>query len=133
MFGDALIAAYQQADALLFPSRLEGLPLTVLEAQACGLPVIAARASSLPEVVEEGVTGLLCSQNDIQAFVDTARQLAGEFDLWLGMRTAARQRTENRFCLDAMVDRYSDLYRSILAKSIGERASTDQRSNRATQ
>lgn len=52
-----------------FPSRLEGLPLTVIEAMACGLPVIAAASSSLPEVVQDGASGMLCPLDDVDAFV----------------------------------------------------------------
>jgi len=113
--GEALTATYQQADALLFASRLEGLPLTVLEAQSCGLPVIAARVASLPEVVEDGVTGLLCPQDDVRAFANAVRRLAVGPDLWRGMRKAASQRAENTFSLDAMVDGYRMLYQGVLA------------------
>ncbi|SMC22446.1 Glycosyltransferase involved in cell wall bisynthesis [Desulfacinum hydrothermale DSM 13146] len=113
--GEALITAYQQADALLFPSRLEGLPLTVLEAQSCGLPVIAARSSSLPEVVKDDATGLSCPQDDIHAFVSAARKLANNTDFWRRMHVAARERAETVFSLGMMLDRYMEIYRSVLA------------------
>ena len=48
---EALVRVYQDADALLFPSRLEGFGLAALEAQACGLPVISTNATALPEVL----------------------------------------------------------------------------------
>jgi len=113
--GEALIAAYQQADALLFPSRLEGFGLVALEAQACGLPVIATHGSALPEVVEDKVTGLLCPQDDVRAFVNAARKLANNPDLWHRMRVAARERAETFFSIDKMIDQYLALYRSIFA------------------
>ncbi|MFN3594090.1 MAG: glycosyltransferase [Thiobacillaceae bacterium] len=72
------VEAYRQADALLFPSRIEGLPLTVIEAMACGLPVIAAKSASLPEVVAHGATGLLCPVDDVGAYVSAPRTLAGD-------------------------------------------------------
>jgi glycosyltransferase involved in cell wall biosynthesis len=113
--GDALMAAYQQADALLFPSRLEGFGLVAAEAMACGLPVIATRATSLPEVLEQGVTGLLCTQDDERAFAAAARRLVVAPHLWRGMREMARQRAESCFSLQVMVDCYIGLYRSLLA------------------
>lgn len=112
---DVLIKTYQQADALLFPTRLEGLPLCALEAQSCGLPVIATNGSSLPETVENGLTGILCEQDDIEAFANAARTLANDEVRWHRMREAARQRVEDRFTLDAMIDDYIALYRSALS------------------
>lgn len=108
-----LIAAYQQADALLFPSRLEGLPLAVIEAMACGLPVIAANTASLPEVIEQGVTGLLCPVDDVSAFAAAARALARDASRWLALRAAARQRAQQCFSETGQIQCWIDLYRSI--------------------
>lgn len=113
-----LVTLYQEADALLFPSRLEGFGLVALEAQACGLPVIATRGSALPEVVEDRATGLLCPQDDIQAFAGAARKLAMTPGLWLEMRQAARKRVESRFSLDAMIDLYLDVYYATMTNHL---------------
>lgn len=110
-----LLRAYQQADALLFPSRLEGLPLTVIEAMACGLPVIAAHSSSLPEVV--GKTGLLCPADDVDQFVAAARLLASDTGLWRRMRHAARERVVARYSEHQQVDRYLRLYTDLTDSS----------------
>lgn len=106
----ALARIYSEADALIFPSRLEGFGLVALEAQACGLPVIATRGSALPEVIEDGVTGILCPQDDVQTFVAAARRLSEDFELWHQMRLAARSRIEEYFGLELMVERYSEIY-----------------------
>lgn len=111
--GEALIAAYQQADALLFPSRLEGLPLTVLEVQASSLPVIAARTGPLPEIVKDKVTGLLCPPNEVAAFAQAARWLALHPEQWQRMRQAARAHAM-AFDIEAMVGHYLEVYRSVL-------------------
>jgi glycosyltransferase involved in cell wall biosynthesis len=110
----ALAKIYSDADALLFPSRLEGFGLVALEAQACGLPVIATHGSALPEVIEDGVTGILCPQDDVQAFAAAARRLSEKNVLWQQMQRAARSRVERYFGNEAMVDRYIALYRSVL-------------------
>jgi len=108
--GKALVRAYQEADALLFPSRLEGLPLVPLEAMACGLPVIAARTSSLPEVVEDEVTGFLCPRDDVIAFVAQIRRLAKNPAAWYAMRQAARQQAITRFDERIMAIDYQKAY-----------------------
>ncbi len=110
-----LVRLYQQCDALLFPTRLEGFGLVALEAHACGRPVIATRCSSLPEVVEDGVSGLLCQPEDVQSFADAARYLAANPELWRRMGAAARARAETHFTIDKMIDLYIKCYRQALA------------------
>lgn len=107
---DDLAVAYRNADALLFPSRLEGFGLVAAEAMACGLPVIATRGSSLTEVVEDGVTGILCPQDDVDAFASAARELAGDTSLALAMSHAAQLRVADIFSIERMADAYVRLY-----------------------
>lgn len=111
---EELVHAYQTADALLFPSRLEGLPLTVIEAMASGLPVIAADASSLPEVVVDGDVGWLCSADDVPGFAAAARRLAGDKACWQAMHKAARNRAVLVFDVEQQIEQYANLYRTIL-------------------
>ncbi|MGY0652267.1 glycosyltransferase family 4 protein [Luteimonas sp. A537] len=111
LHGDAaVVAAMQNADALLFPSRSEGLPLVVAEAMACGLPVIASHASCLPEIVADGVSGLLCPCDDVAAFAAAVRRLAGDGDLATAMSAAAPEIAKQRFGFETMVDAYRTLY-----------------------
>jgi alpha-1,3-rhamnosyl/mannosyltransferase len=63
---DQLVTLYRGADCLVFPSRGEGFGLPLLEAMACGAPVVASRAASIPEVV--GDAGLLCDPDDAAEF-----------------------------------------------------------------
>jgi glycosyltransferase involved in cell wall biosynthesis len=113
---EAMAKAYQKVDALLFPTRLEGFGLVALEAQACGLPVIATQGSSLPEVVEHEKTGLLCPQDDVSAFVNAARKLADDSDLWQHMGKAARQRVVDLFDENQQVQSFIDVYSKILGE-----------------
>ena len=109
----ALTKAYQACDALLFPSRLEGFGLVALEAQSCGLPVIATKGSSLPEVVEDGHTGLLCPMDDIESFADAARTLCNHSDTWRRMRVAARNRAVTLFNEETAIMHYLQLYENL--------------------
>lgn len=106
---------YQEADALLFPTRLEGFGLVALEAQACGIPVVATRGSALPEVVGDGETGLLCPQDDVAAFVAAVRRLAEDCVLWRSMGCAARVRADTRFGIEGMIDKYISVYNDVLS------------------
>lgn len=109
-----MVKAYQNADALLFPTRLEGFGLVAAEAMACGLPVVASNNSALPEVVEHEVSGLLCPPDDINAFVEAIRQLAHDSKRKKAMATAARQSVETKFRLDTMIEKYIQIYFQIL-------------------
>jgi glycosyltransferase involved in cell wall biosynthesis len=91
------------AEALLFPIDWpEPFGLVMIEAMACGTPVVAYACGSVPEVIEHGLTGFIV-HNDDQA-VEAVRQI-GQLD-----RARVRQRFETRFSATAMARRYLDLY-----------------------
>jgi len=116
--GDEEMAGlYQQADALLFPTRLEGFGLAALEAQACGVPVIATRGSALPEIVADQKTGLLSPQDDVAAFVSNIRTLANRPTLWHKMVLDASIHAKTYFSADKMLDKYLAVYQNILGET----------------
>jgi glycosyltransferase involved in cell wall biosynthesis len=84
----------------------EPFGLSVIEALACGTPVIAINRGSMPELIDHGVTGFLV--DDVAGAVDAIGRI-GEID-----RAACRRAAEARFSVDRMADRYLDLYRSLL-------------------
>jgi glycosyltransferase involved in cell wall biosynthesis len=110
-----LVDLYQKSDALLFPTRVEGFGLVALEAQACGCPVISTDGSSLPEVVADGKTGILCPQNDIDSFVDAANKLCNNRQIWRKMRIQGRLNAVRIFNEKVAIDQYLALYRQILS------------------
>lgn len=111
---DAVVAAMQDADAFLFPSRSEGLPLCLLEAMACGLPVIATRGSSLVEVITNEVSGVLCSANDVQKFSDAIRRLALDKEFFAGTSSAAYSEANGNYRHDSMIGMYVDAYMNAI-------------------
>lgn len=105
-----LINLYQQSDAMLFPSRLEGLSLAAIEAQACGLPIIANNTSSMPEVVSDGVTGFLCQQDNVEAFVNKIKKLYGSPNLAQRVGSNAREHAQLSFNEDSQIKKHIELY-----------------------
>lgn len=88
---------YRALDVLAMPSLSEGFGLVAAEAGACGVPVVASRASSLPEIVEDGVTGLLVPPLDPPALAAALRQLLDDHVLAAELGAAARARVTARF------------------------------------
>ena len=112
-----LANTYRTMDALIFPSRLEGFGLVVAEAMACGLRVVISDSSALTELVDHGVSGLLCPQDDVDAFVEAIRMLAKNEELQVSMANSAQQRVEQHFRVDTMVERYIDVYSKVLSNN----------------
>ena len=115
---EALRAAYQAADALLFPTRAEAFGLVALEAMACGLPVIASDLPSQRDLLRGGA-GLLCRPGDVADFADACRRLAEDADLSLATGRAARKRAVERYDETAVLPRYVSLYRSLVRAGAG--------------
>jgi L-malate glycosyltransferase len=117
-------AILPHADAVLVTSRTESFSLAALEAAACGLPVVAPRVGGLPEVVRDGVTGLLHAPGDDRAAVRALVGLVADPALRGRMGAAARKRAAE-FSAAGVVPRYEELYASLLsAGSAGSHLST---------
>lgn len=100
-----VVALLAEADILVAPSvataggKREGIPVVLMEAMACGLPVIASRLSGIPELVEDGVSGILVTPGDTSAVARAIRRLADDPAMRARMGAAARERVVRGFDL----------------------------------
>jgi glycosyltransferase involved in cell wall biosynthesis len=112
-FSDNLIRDLPEAAVFVYITDLEGLGSAVLLAMAAGAPVVASRVGGLPEIVEDGVTGLLTS-NEPQAVAKQIQRLLTDRPLALRLAARARSRVEKEFSLDRMVSETLRVYERIL-------------------
>ncbi len=108
-------------DLYVSASRKEGLPLALLEAMACGLPVAATRVPGHVDVVEQGVTGLLVAPADHRDLGRAMGDLMVEPARRSAMGQAGRRRVEHCFSASRMAAETADLYRSVAGRFTGGR------------
>lgn len=101
-------------DLFLLPSSKESFGLAALEAMACEVPVVAARAGGIPEVVIDGVTGVLAEVGDVDAMAHAALEILRNRDLYQRMGQAARRRAVEQFHPSLIVPHYLDAYQQLL-------------------
>ena len=128
-----LVQHYNRAEMLACPSLYEGFGLPAGEAMACGLPVAATTGGALPEVVEDGVTGILVPPGDAPALAEAIQTLMGDADLRRRMGQAGRERVLEKFSWPRAALETEAVYREVLGgrcRSSGPGAAQPRR-NRA--
>lgn len=110
----AVAAAMHDADALLMFSHFEGMPVTIIEAQACGLPVIATQTGSIPEMVnaQQGIVVPCGDEQALAAAIRTMHRNKAAFS-----REAIRSHAENYYSFNAIAAQLDKLYRQLLPAS----------------
>jgi len=103
-------ALYQQSHIAVLPSYREGLPKSLLEAAACGRPIVTTEAIGCRDVVEDGVTGYLVPVKDPLALADALQKLIESPKLRHKMGQAGRAKVEAEFGLSAIVEQTLALY-----------------------
>lgn len=102
------------ADIILQPSRSEGLPLALMEAASAGCAMVASRVGGVPEVIEDGGSGLLVPPDDAAALADAIARLAADPALAEALGRSARKGFEARFSIDTMIQATLAVYQACL-------------------
>ena len=108
---------YAALDILVLTSLNEAVGRSLLEAQAAGVAVVASKVGGVPEIVEDGITGLLVGPGDVKGTADAVVRLLKDTLKRESLVAAARARVEASFTDRAMVHQFGDLYRKMFLES----------------
>jgi colanic acid/amylovoran biosynthesis glycosyltransferase len=123
----AVAQLMQESDVLLAPSVTdaagdqEGIPVTLMEAMATGMPVVATRHSGIPELVEDGVSGFLVPERDAPGLADALDRLARDAALAARIGRAARARIAAEFDIGRLNERLVVHYHALLKEQMASR------------
>ena len=109
-----VLAWWRRAAIAVLTSNSEGMPVSLMEAAACGVPAVATAVGGVPELIEDGVTGFLTASGDADALAGALERLLCGPDLVARFGAAARRRVVEHFSLTRQVDRLLALWRSLV-------------------
>lgn len=109
-----MVNIYNLIDIFVMPSLDEGLPLALLEAMACGRPVIASKVGAIPAVVTHLTNGLLIEPKDTKALAEMVNRLISDPDLRQLIAGKARETVVRDFSSVAMANKYGEIYSKLL-------------------
>ncbi|AWB68256.1 glycosyl transferase [Saccharobesus litoralis] len=101
-------------DIVVHPAFAEGLGVSLLQASACGVPIIASRAGGIPEAVIDGVNGFLVEPGEVNALRDKLQCLLADNNLRQQIAMAGRQLMERDYAISVMANRYHEVYQNLL-------------------
>ena len=113
---------YDAADVFVLPSLAEGLPVVLIEAMAHGVPVIATRIMGIPELVEDGVNGLLVVPGRPEALADAVSTLTKDEGMRRRMGAKAREKVCSEFDSRQSTEKLAQLFQNILAPAVAAAA-----------
>ena len=113
---DAVALHYQAADVYLHPARADTFPNTVLEALACGTPVVATAVGGIPEQITEGATGFLVPAGDARALAERLAQLLSDAALRAELGKRGVETVRSRFDVRHQVDAYLAWYEELIGR-----------------
>jgi glycosyltransferase involved in cell wall biosynthesis len=118
LYGRDKLEAYVDADVYVLPSRYETFPMTVLEAYACGKPVIASKVGGLKDLIVDGQTGLLFESEDVKQLSNSMFSVLNDRDRAKKIGVAGRNFLKANFVIGQVADQLEQIYNEV--------ASTDE-------
>jgi glycosyltransferase involved in cell wall biosynthesis len=112
--GPEKIEAFRTADIFVYPSYHEGMPMAVIEAMACGLPIIASRVGGLPDLVLHGQNGLLVPAGQPDQLAAAIRRLVVDADMRYSMQVVSFQLAQENYDMERLVLKLVDIYNTVL-------------------
>jgi glycosyltransferase involved in cell wall biosynthesis len=112
-----VLAVLKSADLFVMSSETEGLGTSILDAMACGKAVVGTSAGGIPEIVEDGVTGLIVPPRDPEALAAAITKLLVDEPLRARMGAAGLARVRERFTVDRMIEGTLRVYERVLTSS----------------
>jgi glycosyltransferase involved in cell wall biosynthesis len=116
-FRPDVIGCLKGFDVFVMSSVTEGLGTSLLDAMACGKPIVATRAGGIPEIVQDGVNGLLVPTRDPHALADAIVRLLGDAELRRRMAEAGLARVRERFTVERMIAGTASVYGCVAGRS----------------
>ena len=107
---------YSAADIFIYPSIADNCPLVVMEALACGTPVISFKTGGIPELVDHMQTGYIAQYRDVDDFVKGIITFIQDTELRSKSATAAAHIAREKFTFSRMINDYVKLYKELLSK-----------------
>ncbi len=121
---EELVAFYSMADIFVLPSivnengETEGLGVVLLEAMACGLPVIASNVGGIPDIIKDGETGLLVRQKDARSLSDQIIRLLSDDNLRKEVLINGQNLIKAEFSWEIVTDKFIEIYREVLRRNV---------------
>ena len=102
------------SDIFVFPTYNEGLPNAIMEAMACGLPVVATEVGGIPEVVKDGENGILIDKKDVKSIVHSLEKLIENKSMCKKMGEHGRITIEEKFSWNNSAKKLIEIYNKII-------------------
>jgi glycosyltransferase involved in cell wall biosynthesis len=107
----------RSSDVLVLTSRIEGLPGVLLEAMACGVPVVASAVGGIPEIVIDGETGILIRDWSVESYVEGIIAILSDESYRSAMVANAQELVSRAFRLGGVAERFHNVYLKLLSNS----------------
>jgi glycosyltransferase involved in cell wall biosynthesis len=116
LYGEDKMAAYIDSEVYVLPSRYETFPMAILEAYACGKPVVASEVGGLRDLVKNGETGLLFKPEDVKQLAERISNILNDDKMAEEMGLRGRNFVEEDFTIEKIIEKLEKLYEEVVEK-----------------